>query len=180
MLFTTLELGDTVIVDPPQFKIPPPSTDAIFDTIALAFLTVIKESDAAIPPPCPPSSSGAPMVVLPLIVHELKVAVSLYVYTPPPIAMELWETLEFILMLVALITAGVLSLVSTIPPPVQSWYDMTLFAKTSLLVMVTPALTIDTIPPPEAWAPARDVAELYATLLSEILSVPWSTTIPPP
>jgi hypothetical protein len=75
MLFATVELGETVIVDDPRFFIPPPSKDAKFDTIVLSFLTVISEELATIPPPNPPDAGA--LARLPFTVHELMVAVSL-------------------------------------------------------------------------------------------------------
>jgi hypothetical protein len=58
---------------------------------------------------------------------------------------------------------------------------MTLFAKTLLLVIVTPAPSADKIPPAAAGAEGDDDdAELYAILLVEMFSVPSRTATPPP
>jgi hypothetical protein len=118
MLFVTVELGETVIVDP-IFFIPPPSKDARFDKIVLALLIVIVEELCATIPPPNPADAGA-VALLPLIVHELMVTVSLLKYKPPPYATygtPPEEVLEFVLMFVSVITAAVLSLASAIPPP---------------------------------------------------------------
>jgi hypothetical protein len=170
MLFATVESGETDIVDPPQFLIPPPSKDAIFDKMELDFLTVIEDESPTIPPPCPPGAN-MPLAELPLIIHEMILTVSLATYTPPPSASPPEATIEFMMILVSLITAAALSDERAIPPPAaMPPNDEALFPETLLLMIVIPALTTDIIPPPKA--DPEDVVELYAILLAEIFSAP--------